>query len=492
MSSQKARQSAYRSPRPGDVSDKSLLRALQQPMAGRQGGSRLPDDTRKDLESRFGYDFSPVRVYSDDGAARAMGARAFAEGNNITFAAGQYAPHTPRGRRLLAHELAHVVQQPGVIARSGGSAFDDPAWQRARQQALRYEPRLRPHVPTAPRIPTPPAPTETAPPVLPAQCPQQSRVRSELTTARAVDVTADYMQRQINIARHQTATSGVTFTPDLLRRADGAIRATFGHLIRRGPRVSDPGSTTVLSPSAFAQSRVPTQAEAEQRVGTAVIEVARDGEDEMERRIQDARQGRPSTSAPPAVTTSLLRSLCIGDGNDPNLLSFVVRPLVQQKGLPFVRDWEAARIGGQTRFPSGGSPQVDIPDRIRNLGHIMVHEAMHFYVHNRYRATAEADPRREDVLMEGGAEYLTRHVIHTRLSNRPEFTINYSSRGDQFRFVTNYIARGGIDAFALAYFTGQVELIGLPARPKSAVTSPGDAIEREADRIAAAALGEDN
>ena len=122
----------------------------------------------------------------------------------------------------------------------------------------------------------------------------------------------------------------------------------------------------------------------------------------------------------------------------------------------------------------------------------MVHEAMHFYVHNRYRATAEADPRREDVLMEGGAEYLTRHVIHTRLSNRPEFTINYSSRGDQFRFVTNYIARGGIDAFALAYFTGQVELIGLPARPKSAVTSPGDAIEREADRIAAAALGEDN
>ena len=56
--------------------------------------------------------------------------------------------------------------------------------------------------------------------------------------------------------------------------------------------------------------------------------------------------------------------------------------------------------------------------------------------------------------------------------------------------MSTYVARGGVDTFALAYFRGQVELIGLGARPKLAVTSPGDPVEREADRMAAAALGD--
>ncbi len=66
------------------------------------------------MEPRFGFDFSHVRVHADDKAAessRMLGARAYTVGHDVVFADGQYAPDTPAGKRLLAHELAHVVQQ---------------------------------------------------------------------------------------------------------------------------------------------------------------------------------------------------------------------------------------------------------------------------------------------------------------------------------------------------------------------------------------------
>jgi hypothetical protein len=66
------------------------------------------------MEPRFGQDFSQVLVHSDAKAAkstRAVSARAYTVGKNIVFGEAQYEPHTPSGKHLLAHELAHVVQQ---------------------------------------------------------------------------------------------------------------------------------------------------------------------------------------------------------------------------------------------------------------------------------------------------------------------------------------------------------------------------------------------
>jgi hypothetical protein len=68
------------------------------------------------MEDGFGFDFSRVRVHAEgaaDAAARAVGAHAFTTGHNIVFANGQYAPTKTSGRRLIAHELAHVMQQGG-------------------------------------------------------------------------------------------------------------------------------------------------------------------------------------------------------------------------------------------------------------------------------------------------------------------------------------------------------------------------------------------
>ncbi len=87
----------------------------------RHGGQPLDSATRTFMASSFGYDFSQVRVHADERAAetaRSIGARAFTYGHDIAFAANEYAPGTPSGRWLLAHELAHVVQQQGCNSRN--------------------------------------------------------------------------------------------------------------------------------------------------------------------------------------------------------------------------------------------------------------------------------------------------------------------------------------------------------------------------------------
>jgi len=78
------------------------------------GGQPLPKSIRAFFEPRFGYDFSQVRVHTDsEGAklAKTLSAKAFTVGQDIVFGAGQYSPQTSVGKKLLAHELTHVVQQ---------------------------------------------------------------------------------------------------------------------------------------------------------------------------------------------------------------------------------------------------------------------------------------------------------------------------------------------------------------------------------------------
>jgi hypothetical protein len=90
----------------------------------RSPGQALDQATRRFMEPRFGYDFSRVRVHTDQAAqhsAQALQARAYSVGNDIVFGDGQFTPATHAGRQLLAHELAHTVQQstgaPTSIAR---------------------------------------------------------------------------------------------------------------------------------------------------------------------------------------------------------------------------------------------------------------------------------------------------------------------------------------------------------------------------------------
>jgi uncharacterized protein DUF4157 len=80
----------------------------------RSSGQPLDASTRAFMELRFGHNFSQVRVHTDAQAAesaRAVSALAYTVGRRVVFAGGQYAPSTSKGRRLLAHELVHTIQQ---------------------------------------------------------------------------------------------------------------------------------------------------------------------------------------------------------------------------------------------------------------------------------------------------------------------------------------------------------------------------------------------
>jgi hypothetical protein len=150
-------------------------------------GTPLDDALRNELEPAFGRDLSPVRLHLGavaEQSARDVSAQAYTVGHDIVFGAGQFAPGTFSGRRLLAHELAHVVQQCGLPGtRPGGPAIAADGAP-LRRQLLPVEgsvPLAGPYTgyfpfpvpPPAPPIPkkdkAPEAPPPQAPPVA-AKC----------------------------------------------------------------------------------------------------------------------------------------------------------------------------------------------------------------------------------------------------------------------------------------------------------------------------------
>jgi outer membrane protein OmpA-like peptidoglycan-associated protein len=118
------------------VAQEPVSPAVQRQIAGMRGGGQpLLESVRAYFEPRFGHDFRAVRIHTGQTAADAvqsLGARAFTVGTDLAFAPGQYAPETGAGRRLLAHELTHVVQQGGAapvadtIQRAGAPAMIPP------------------------------------------------------------------------------------------------------------------------------------------------------------------------------------------------------------------------------------------------------------------------------------------------------------------------------------------------------------------------------
>jgi hypothetical protein len=93
-------------------------------------GRPLEPALRQDMEQRFSYDFSRVRVHTGavaEQSAREINANAYAAGHNVAFGAGRFAPGTHEGRYLIAHELTHVVQQSGQLQRAVSPTSACPA-----------------------------------------------------------------------------------------------------------------------------------------------------------------------------------------------------------------------------------------------------------------------------------------------------------------------------------------------------------------------------
>jgi hypothetical protein len=92
----------------------------QQLATSRGGGSSLPAEVRSFMEPRFGADFSSVRIHTGSQSAqlnRSVSAQAFTQGQDIYLGEGKEDVESAQGKQLLAHELTHVVQQTGHVAR---------------------------------------------------------------------------------------------------------------------------------------------------------------------------------------------------------------------------------------------------------------------------------------------------------------------------------------------------------------------------------------
>lgn len=117
--------------------------ALGKSLTGSPGSGRpLDRPTRGEMEGRLGTSFPGVRLHTDSAAAdaaRTLGARAFTAGQDIYFAQGAYRPEAPEGKRLLAHELAHTIQQRGQTPGTQGAVEvvppDDPLERQADRAA---------------------------------------------------------------------------------------------------------------------------------------------------------------------------------------------------------------------------------------------------------------------------------------------------------------------------------------------------------------------
>jgi hypothetical protein len=123
---------------PGDVGQTAAPPIVHEVL--RSPGRPLDAATRSAMEQRFGHDFSMVRVHSDTAAeisARDLNAYAYTVGHDIVFAAGQFAPGTHAGQRLIAHELTHVIQQQAAEPRL--QLAPDPAVEAAQKKADELE-----------------------------------------------------------------------------------------------------------------------------------------------------------------------------------------------------------------------------------------------------------------------------------------------------------------------------------------------------------------
>jgi hypothetical protein len=395
-------------------------------------------------------------------------------GGNIAFAEGQYSPGTDEGKRLLAHELTHVVQQGGggsnrENAESGNrglSAVSHVAQQRGEisrqpkegQESADIIPmgpletgidvdkllnrnggRLpATHVPRAPQ-PTPrPGPN----------CPESNAERRALLTDAAVlRSTEVYIYRRTSLAKVRGAGSTADFKKDFIKEADDAIRKQFGTMLPLGRnfadayrKPSDKQKVNVVTPEDFSIQRVPNKDVALRRIGRIAMEVAPD----------------------------VMEQACITEPDDPLLEATVTRPILNARGLGFIRDYFMHTMGGLTEFDDPDAPAtpitVTIPQAVRNIGHVIVHEAMHFYVSDAFRIAAR---KRADhlFLMEGGAEYLARIVLGSQLGGNPGFVVNYSTYTDEFDYISK-LPTGHRLMFTLMYFQGRTDLLALISPPR--------------------------
>lgn len=405
-------------------------------------GTPLPDAVAAEMGLRMGTDFSGVRVHTGDAAAAAssaLDADAFTSGSHVAFGRGRYNPETNDGKRLIAHELAHVAEGRSGIWRqpAGGEAGEHKnIWQRTREAAAA------------------PQPAATEKPTIwdhiregtmdPRFCPDEGERARQIAIAGIREKTRQRMTYDAGMAKIKRDGNERTSSADLVQRIDDAIHQQFGSYISGGKtfsaaynsptHTSGDRSVRGLKPDEFAAEVVPDEDAALSVIARAAFGVDR----------------------------ATMRETCTTDPDDQMLIDQVARPLLTEVGIDFVRNYRMQTLAGLTTFrrketSPEGAPNVMFQTSNRNIGTVILHEALHFYVHNHYR-TGTLDRPDHMELMEGGAEHLTRVVIWAQFPNDPDFTIEFHTYTNEVDYIRR-LGPGVLSTFPTIYFQGRIDLL---------------------------------
>ena len=395
-------------------------------------GRPLDQETRGFMEPRFGHDFGNVRVHDDaraDAASSAVGARAFTVGTDIVFRRGEFVPHTRAGRKLLAHELAHVAQRP-----------------HGQPRLFRQPVAVEPHYPTEEeqreiekifsREFKGAKETPTAEPSEPAV--QRGRSLNEAERqALANRLRKPYFDTIAGLDTGTTATSSDVLNEaeafEVVTKAREDIFKLFGsYTSRRLTLIRDATTTTGAS-------------------------------------RREADQLLIMFRAAPSVVRALARTVatthckeCLAElsGLDEDSRQAVIEALVdaaqRERGEQLTRVATARVPGSFNRAEARVSMRLKPRGEFR---HTAVHELIHALAHPAFTA-AFSD---EDYINEGFTEYFTRKVVGEGSSSYQEQYQKVVSARDAMKGPFHLATVGGEaleESMRLAYFRGRLDLIG--------------------------------
>jgi len=214
----------------------------------RSPGQTLDASTRAQMEARFGHDFGRVRVHADERAsesARSVNAHAYTVGDEIVFAASRYAPRSEPGRRLLAHELAHVVQQRGAGFAASSEATHEAAADHAANAVAAGAPMS-----AMPRAGIGLARQEATPPPDAAARASRAELMCDLATLCQLRFSAPTVvnaERVRSAYRHCYPSAGIAFTDPCLMPNYGLPFAPGSATGGPSPTPGSPGATRTPS-----------------------------------------------------------------------------------------------------------------------------------------------------------------------------------------------------------------------------------------------------
>ncbi|MEM9006462.1 MAG: DUF4157 domain-containing protein [Cyanobacteria bacterium P01_F01_bin.86] len=423
------------------------------------GGQPLPASTRNFFEPRFGHDFSHVRVHSDE-SAQALNANAYTTGSTIVFRQGHYQPTSSSGKKLLAHELTHVVQQSGPNMMHVG----------AKRSLFREEDQ------TAAVLPT----EEQRDQILGIFNPQQSagstpEIADPAAFKRELVAVGDTL-RAGNTARADAVHNAPvvlseTDLTDVTTIAEQEVRNTVGSALSSGVDLAAVRRRIQYIPRAPGTSPA---------AGEATLTEA-----QLSSLDQSAARIKISRSADARRIISNHHALT--GGRDRALFNQALRDIVARAPADWrkialgFRGWNtstATLVQGRIVPKSGESEeQARRRGRWLNLG-TSIHEMLHAVTHPNFtRAIRRLE--RADLGIEGFTEFFTRRIyaeIISRASSNAAFRRRIegaagpaftppprTSYGTFFTTVTSIfnLLNDNIENMRQAYFRGRVEFLGL-------------------------------